>query len=154
MSAVGTEQVQSRDAAPVRRRAERWIAGIGMAGAAVLQGGFVLVVTRSDEATLQSTIVPGLRAAGLNFAAGDAEVILGTLAGWFGFSLILTALLCAIGFFFAAHRPRRRRTGWWFLAAGLVCLFGTQLILYPIAFFFFLSAALFAVRPPHPRSST
>ncbi len=139
---------------PFRRRAELIIAGIGMAACAVLQGGFALVITRSDDATLESTIVPALRAAGLDLADADAHVVLNTMAAWFGFSFIAVALCTAIGFFFARLRPRRRATGFCFLAAGLACLFGTQFVLYPVAFFFLVSAALFAVRTATPRSSS
>ncbi|QDE33844.1 hypothetical protein FIV50_03010 [Microbacterium foliorum] len=141
-------------APPFRRRAELIIAGIGMAACAVLQGGFALVITRSDDATLESTIVPALRAAGLDLADADAHVVLNTMAAWFGFSFIIVALCTAIGFFFARLRPRRRATGLFFLAAGLACLFGTQFVLYPVAFFFLVSAALFAVRTATPRSSS
>ncbi|KJL47186.1 hypothetical protein RS84_01975 [Microbacterium hydrocarbonoxydans] len=137
-----------------RRRAELVIAGIGLAGSAVLQGGFALVIARSDDAALQATILPALRSAGLELDGARAHVVLNTLAAWFGFSFIVVALCTAIGFFFARLRPRRRATGWWFLAAGLACLFGTQFVLYPVAFFFLLSAALFAVRTPTPRSSS
>ncbi|WP_194762732.1 hypothetical protein [Microbacterium sp. UFMG61] len=137
---------------PFRRRAELIVAGIGMAASAVLQGGFALVITRSDDATLRSTIVPALRAAGLDLADADAHVVLNTMAAWFGFSFIVVALCTAIGFFFARLRPRRRATGLCFLVAGLACLFGTQFVLYPVAFLFLASAALFAVRPVTPRS--
>lgn len=141
-------------APPFRRRAELVIAGIGIAASTVLQGGFALVITRSDDVTLESTIVPAVRAAGLDLADGDAHVVLNTMAAWFGFSFIVVALCTAIGFFFARLRPRRRETGLCFLAAGLACLFGTQFVLYPVAFFFFIAAALFAVRTATPRSSS
>lgn len=140
--------------APFHRRAELIVAGCAVAAAGVLQGGFALVITRSDDAALGSSILPALRDAGLDVADGDAHVVLHTLAAWFGYSFILVALLTAMGFFFARLRPRRRSTGWWFLAAGLACLLGTQLVLYPVAFLFFLAAALFAVRTPTPRSSS
>ncbi|WP_243229562.1 hypothetical protein [Microbacterium sp. CIAB417] len=143
----------SPSAAPFRRRLELIVAAVGFAAAAVLQGGFAFVISRADDQALQESVLPALRAAGLEVADADAHVALNTLAGWFGFSLILIALLCAIGWFFAAYRPRRRSTGWWFFGAGLACLFGTQLVLYPVAFLFFLSAALFAVRTPIPGSS-
>lgn len=151
MTATAIRETEA--AAPAfRRRAELIIAGIGLAAAAVLQGGFALVITRSDEATLQSTIVPAVRAAGLDLAEADAHVVLHTMAAWFGFSFIVVALCTAIGFFFARLRPRRRATGLCFLAAGLACLLGTQFVLYPVAFFFLIAAALFAVRTATPRS--
>lgn len=151
MTATAIRETEAA-APPFRRRAELIIAGIGLAAAAVLQGGFALVITRSDEATLQSTIVPAVRAAGLDLAEADAHVVLHTMAAWFGFSFILVALCTAIGFFFARLRPRRRATGLCFLAAGLACLLGTQFVLYPVAFFFLIAAALFAVRTATPRS--
>lgn len=152
---VMTESPSTPDAAaqPFRRRIELIIAAVGFAAAAVLQGGFALVISRADSAALQDSVLPALHAAGLDIPDADAYTVLNTLAGWFGFSLILIALLCAVGWFFATYRPRRRSTGWWFAGAGLACLFGTQLVLYPVAFLFFLSAALFAVRTPNPGSS-
>lgn len=137
--------------APFRRRAEVIIASIGLAGAAILQGGFVLLITRSDEETLRTGVLPALRQNGVEIFDADADVALGTLAAWFGYSLVLVALLWAVGLFFAHHRPRRPVTGWWFAGAGFACLLGTQLLLYPVAFFFFFAAALFAVRKPTPR---
>ena len=149
-----TPREQDAAAAPFRRRIELIIAGIGLAASAVFQGGFAFVIVRSDDETLYTEVLPALREAGIEVSDADASVALNTLAAWFGFSFILVALLCAIGFFFALHRPRRRSTLWWFVGAGLACLLGTQLVLYPVAFLFFLSAALFAVRKPTPRSST
>ena len=130
---------------PVSRRPEKWISGIGLALAGLLQGGFTLTVNGSSEAEFNEKILPAMHAAGIN-PAGDAYEGARTLAGWFGFSLILVLALCAIGLFVASRRPERRSTGWWFAAAGVICLVGTQFVLYPIAFFFFLTAAMFAVR--------
>ncbi|WP_203582009.1 hypothetical protein [Microbacterium hibisci] len=138
-------------AAPFRRRAEITFASIGLAGAVVLQGGFAMLITRSDEETLLTGVVPALRDNGVQISAAEADVALNTLAAWFGYALVLVALLWAVGVFFAHHRPRSRATGWWFAGAGIACLLGTQLLLYPIAFFFFVAAALFAVRKPTPR---
>ncbi|MFT4260309.1 hypothetical protein [Microbacterium sp.] len=151
---TASTMTQTHVTAPFRRRAELIIAGIGLAASATLQGGFALVVARSDDDALESTILPALRSAGLDPTGADLHIALNTLAAWFGFSFIMVALCTAIGVFFARLRPRRRATGWWFLAAGLACLLGTQFVLYPVAFFFFLAAALFAVRTPTPRSSS
>ncbi|WP_156762162.1 hypothetical protein [Microbacterium karelineae] len=135
------------------RRPEKWIAGIGVGLAAILQGGFALAVNSATSAEFGESIAPALRSAGIDLAAsGDAVEAARTLAAWFGFSLIVVIGLAAIGFFFASRRPRRRSTGWWFLGAGLACLLGTQLVLYPVAFFLFLTAALFAARSPQQGS--
>lgn len=144
------------DAPPLprfRRVPELWIASIGMAAAAALQGGFTLAVSRSDGTQLRETVLPALTAAGFRTSAADAVVVLQTLSAWFGLSLLVMAGLFAVGAFIASRRPGRRSTGWWFLGTGLVCLFGTQFVLYPVAFLFFLAAGLFAVRTLHPRST-
>lgn len=140
-----------RAPAPFRRRAEVILASIGLVGAAVLQGGFALLITRSSDETLRTAVLPALRQNGVAISDSDADMALNTLAAWFGYSLVLVALLWAVGLFFAHHRPRRSAPGWWFAGAGLACLAGTQLLLYPVAFFFFAAAALFAVRKPTPR---
>jgi hypothetical protein len=138
---------------PVSRRPEKWISGIGLALAGLLQGGFTLTVNASSEAEFDEKILPAMQAAGIQ-PTGDAYEGARTLAGWFGFSLIVVLALCAVGLFSAAPRPARRSTGWWFAGAGLICLVGTQFILYPVAFFFFLTAALFAVRSTQQGSSS
>ena len=155
MTAVTTmPRATSPASAPFRRRIEAVIIGIGLAGAFVFQGGVALVIARSDDQTLRTEILPALQRAGFPVSEAEAQVALGTLAAWFGYSLIIVALLSAIGLFIASRRPRSRSTGWLFFGAGIACLLGTQLVLYPVAFFFFLSAALFAVRTPPPRSTT
>ena len=42
---------------------------------------------------------------------------------------------------------KKERHPVWALAAGLACLLGSQLILFPVAFVFFVAAGLFALRP-------
>jgi len=138
---------------PVSRRPEKWISGIGLALAGLLQGGFTLTVNSSSEAEFTEKILPAMQAAGMT-PAGDAYEGARTLAAWFGFSLLIVFALCAVGLFVASRRPERRSTGWWFAGAGLICLVGTQFVLYPVAFFFFLAAAMFAVRSTQQGSTS
>src|SRR5699024_6648486 len=49
--------------------------------------------------------------------------------------------------FLARPRPWRRGAGWGAAAAGLACLLGSQLIVSPAAFLFFVAAGFFALRP-------
>jgi hypothetical protein len=138
-------------ARPVRRTVEVWSAAVGMVLTTVLAGGFALVVNRTDEQTFADALLPAMRGAGMvadTVALEDAFTGARTLAAWFGFTVVVVLLLGTIGIFLARRRPRRRSTGWWFLAAGLVCLVGSQLVLYPVAFLFFVSAGLFALRKP------
>lgn len=129
----------------VSRRPEMWIAGAGLGFAALLQGGFTLTINSATRADFDEKIAPALAVAGIA-PGGDAYEGARTLAAWFGFALVVMIGLTAVGLFIASRRPARRSTGWWFAGAGLICLVGTQLVLYPVAFFFFLAAALFAVR--------
>ncbi|MGW8568642.1 hypothetical protein [Isoptericola sp. NPDC055881] len=137
------------DAPPVRRRAETWLAVVGMVGAAIFLGGFALVLNRTDEQAFLDTLYPAMTDAGIDLASSDAYDAARTLAAWFSLTLVVVLLVAAAGIYVAHRRPARRSTGWWFLAAGLACLFGSQLVLYPIAFLFFVAAGLFALRRPH-----
>ena len=108
-----------------RRLPELVLVGAGVAAALVTMGGFTLVMNHADADTVETVIMPALT--GGAAGPGAAALTLGkTLAAWLG----------------APRRP-----AWWLLAAGLVCLLGSQLVLYPVAFLFLLAAAVIAVRP-------
>lgn len=130
-----------------RRTIELWLVGIGMALSLLGLGGFTLVMNQADQATFESVIMPTLLGPDPGMSAAEAYEFGRTLAAWFGITLITMLLLSVIGIFFTRRRPWRRSPGWWFLAAGLVCLLGSQLILFPVAFVFFVAAGCFALRP-------
>lgn len=140
----------AEEAAPrVSRTAELWLVGIGMALSFVALGGFALVMNQIDMATFEQVVMPALVGAEADSGLGVAEAheLARTLAAWFSITLIAVLLLSAIGWFVARRRPWRRTAGWWILAAGLACLLGSQLILFPLAFIFFVAAGFFALRP-------
>ena len=134
----------------VRRTAEQWLLGIGMAVSFVTMGGFVLAMNRIDEVTFEQVVMPALVGAEAGVPVEEARLLADTLAAWFGVTLVAVLLLSVIALFLARRRPWRRGAGWWALAAGLACLLGSQLILFPVAFVFFVAAGFFAHRPvPH-----
>ncbi|MEU2202522.1 hypothetical protein [Isoptericola sp. NPDC019482] len=150
--------------ATVRRTVELWVAGVAAALTTLSLGAFTVVVNGVDEATFADTLYPLLADGGVAGAAGVpvgvAYEATRTLAAWFSFTVPVVLGLTVVGFAVARRRPARRSTGWWFLAAGLACLLGSQLLLYPIAFGFFVAAGLFALRStdqhsdqPHTGSS-
>lgn len=150
----GMDDGAEQPPAHVSRTLELWCAVIGMAAATIFLGGYVLVMNSLDEASFaESGLAEYLGLAG-DVTPALAFEIASTLAAWFGFTLIAVLLLAAAGLLGMRQRPWRRRTGWWFLAAGLVCLLGSQLILYPVAFLFFACAGMFALRPPYSGSTS
>lgn len=137
----------------MRRPFEMVLAGLGMAAALLTHGGFTLVMNRIDQSTFEAVVMPSLVGESSGLTGEEARVLGDTLAAWLGVSLVVLLLLSVAGIAHTSSRPSRRTPGWWFLAAGAVCLLGSQLILYPVAFLFFAAAALYAVRPLPERSS-
>ncbi|GAA1729352.1 hypothetical protein [Brachybacterium phenoliresistens] len=129
----------------MRRTLEIVLVCLGIAGSLVLMGGFTLVINTIDQATFAEAVMPSL--VGESADAAEAYASARTLAAWFGISLVVLLLVSAAGLALTRMRPHRRSTGLLFLVAGLVCLLGSQLVLFPIAFLFFAAAALFALRP-------
>ncbi|HWV75867.1 MAG TPA: hypothetical protein VN027_01020 [Isoptericola sp.] len=148
--AAGAEPEAPDEAVTVRRTAELWVAGVAAALTTLSLGAFTVVVTGVDEATFADSLYPLLADGGVAGAAGVpvdvAYEATRTLAAWFSLTVPIVLGLTVVGFMLARRRPARRSTGWWFLAAGLACLLGSQLLLYPIAFGFFVTAGLFALR--------
>ncbi|MEE1617742.1 hypothetical protein [Brachybacterium sp. J153] len=131
----------------VRRPVEMTLVGLGMIAALIAHGGFTLVMNRIDQPTFEAVVMPALVGEDSGLSGEEARVLGDTLAAWLGMSLVVLLLLAVAGIAHHRARPARRAPGWWFLAAGAVCLLGSQLILYPVAFLFFAAAALFALRP-------
>jgi hypothetical protein len=150
--ATATEQAAAPAEPALRRTVEVWSAGVGMALSTVFLGAFTVVMNRLDREEFATTLYPEMRRIGLDLTAsgvaGDPYDAARTLAAWFGCTLMVVLLAGITGIFVARRRPGRRSTGWFFAVAGLVCLVGSQLVLYPVAFLFFASAGLFALRRP------
>lgn len=142
-------------AAATERTAEVWVAGAGMALSTLFLGAFPLVMNQLDAAEFATSLYPAMRRTGLDLTAGgvpgDAYDAARTLAAWFGLTLMVVLLLGVTSIFLARRRPGRRAAGWFLAAAGLACLVGSQLLLYPVAFLFFVSAGMFALRRPDPQ---
>lgn len=148
MTAVAEERrTPARPAPAVRRTAEQWLIGIGMVLSFVTMGGFVLVMNRIDAETFEHVVMPALVGADADMPLHEVQVLADTLAAWFGVTLVAVLLLSVVALVLIRRRPHRRGAGWWALAAGLACLLGSQLILFPVAFVLFVAAGFLALRP-------
>lgn len=128
------------------RRLEIIIALLGAIFTFILLGGFAVVIAQMNEAEFLAGLYPAMQEIGMQVPQDEAYVVAKTLAAWFGFTVFFTLILTAIGVFFARLPKRWRRSGVIFAITGVVCLIGSQLIAYPVAFFFFLAAALMFLR--------
>lgn len=153
MTAVMEPITEDPQQVSVSRRAEIWCAAIGMVASTVFLGGFTLVMNTLDEQSFAESGLGDVLGMGAQVSATESYQLAATLAAWFGFTVLVVLLLGVVGIIAARRRPQQRRHGWWFAAAGLACLLGSQLILYPVAFAFFLAAGLFALRPVDVRSA-
>lgn len=133
----------------IRRTVELWLTAIAIALSVLALGGFSLVMNQIDAGGFEEVIMPALLGEQSGMSLEHAFEAGRTLGAWFGVTLIAVLLLASAGIFFTRRRPWRRASGWWFLAAGLACLLGSQLILFPLAFVYFAVAGLFALRPLH-----
>jgi len=131
----------------VSRTIEQWTVWIGMALSTVAMGGFALVMNEVDAATFEKVIMPTLLDINAQIPLEEAFEAGRALGAWFALTLIVVLLLSAGALWRTRARPERRSCGWWYLAAGLACLLGSQLMLYPIAFIYFVGAGLCALRP-------
>lgn len=139
------------------RRVGTWSAVAGVVLSTVFLGAFSRVVGGVDLAGFTESLYPALlEATGTPASELSPEAAYEstrTLGAWFGFTLVGVLLLSTLGFVLGHRFPNRRFAALAFGAAGLVCLLGTQLILFPVAFPFFLAAGLHALRPSSPGSS-
>lgn len=128
------------------RRLEIIIALCGAIFTFILLGGFAIAIAQVDEETFLDGLYPVMQDIGMIVPQDDAYTVVKTLAAWFGFTVFFTLVLTATGVFFARIPRRAKRAGVIFIITGLVCLIGSQLIAYPIAFLFFVSATLMFLR--------
>ncbi|MBD5785405.1 hypothetical protein IF650_04355 [Cellulosimicrobium terreum] len=137
----------------VRRTWEIGLAVTGLVLSTVLLGGFAAVMNGLDEQTFRRDVLPAMTDAGIVLGTAAPYEAARTAAAWFGFTLVAVLATGAAGVYVAWQRPRCKVPGVLLLVAGLTCLLGSQLVLHPVAFLFFVAAALFALRnvPPEER---
>lgn len=120
------------------RRLEKNIALIGAVLVLIFLGGFSITIMNIDQANYQSVIVPIFEESMPNVSTAEGLEGMQTLAAWFGATAFLTLILVAVANLFVTNNKYPKRAAVFYGLTGLLVLFGSQLIAYPLAFIFFV----------------
>ncbi|GLI83743.1 hypothetical protein ANABIO32_14400 [Rossellomorea marisflavi] len=105
-------------------------------------GGFALTILPMDEATYADKVFPFLQGSLPAEELGQNFEAVKTLSTWFAVTLLVVLALIALASFFLKGNRNPGRAGIILMVAGGATLIGTQLVAFPLAFLFFLAAAL------------
>lgn len=126
----------------MKRKSEVIIGLIGAILCIILLGGFSLTMTTMEEGTFATSVFPTLQeGVSINDLSESFEAMK-ALAVWFGITLLIVLIFIVIATSFIWKNKFPKRAAFFFLLAGLATLIGTQMIAFPIAFFFFIASGL------------
>lgn len=128
------------------RRLEKNIALVGALLVLVFLGGFSLTIMNIEQASYQEVIVPFFEGSMPDIASEEGFEAMRTLAAWFGVTAFLTLILVAVANLFVSNNKHPKRAAIFYGLTGLLVLFGSQLIAYPLAFIFFVVMGLCLLR--------
>lgn len=118
---------------------------IGLAGVilcVVLLGGFSLTITTMEERTFAETVFPILQEDVSKDYVSESFVAVKALAVWFGVTLLIVLSLTLPATVCIWRNRYPKWAAFLYLAAGLTTLIGTQMLAFPLAFFFFIAGSL------------
>jgi hypothetical protein len=126
----------------MKRKSEVIIGLIGVILSVIMLGGFSLTVTTMEEGTYATSVFPTLQEGVSMNNLSESFEAMKTLAVWFGITLlmVLISVVLAISLIWKNKFPKR--AAFFYLFAGVATLIGTQMIAFPIAFFFFVASGL------------
>lgn len=128
------------------RKWERIIGVIGMALVTIFLGGFTATINLMKPAQFEQVLKPVFASALKGMSTKAGLTMFKTLGAWFGYTVVIVLVLGVIANLLLRHHKRIKLAGTMYLIAGLVTLFGSQLIAYPLAFLFFVVAVLCFMR--------
>ncbi|NWQ40488.1 DUF4064 domain-containing protein [Bacillus sp. EB106-08-02-XG196] len=123
----------------------KWEVMIGLAGVilcVIFLGGFSLTMTSMEEGTYETTVFPILQEGVSEEYLSESFDAVKVLAIWFGITLIIVFILVALATLLIWRNKYPKRGAVLFIFSGLATLIGTQFIAFPLAFLFFIAAAL------------
>lgn len=106
----------------------------------VLLGGFSLVMNTVKEKEFTAKIYPMFQSADLS--ASETFQQFRTLGMWFGLTLMAILVMNMIALYLLSQSKRRWISAVLYGLSGVCLLIGTQFLLYPVAFFFFVLAGI------------
>ena len=123
----------------------KWEVMIGIAGVilcVIFLGGFSLTITSMEESTFEKTVFPILQEGVSEEYISESFEAMKVLAIWFGVTLLIVLILVALAALSIWQNKYPKRGAVFFIFAGITALIGTQFIAFPLAFLFFIAAAL------------
>jgi phosphoglycerol transferase MdoB-like AlkP superfamily enzyme len=123
----------------------KWEVMIGIAGVilcVIFLGGFSLTMTSMEESIYETTVFPILQEGVSEEYVSESFEAVKALAIWFGVTLLIVFILVALATLSIWRNKYPKRGAVFFIFAGLATLIGTQFIAFPLAFLFFIAAAL------------
>lgn len=130
----------------LRRRLEIVIGIIGAVLVTIFLGGFTIVSNQLDNKNYKETFYPIFADTFKGMNESEGIEVLKTLGAWFGVTVFLVLVCVALGSLFINNNRYPKRAGILYLAAGVITLFGSQLVAYPLAFIFFVVSAMCFLR--------
>lgn len=133
----------------MKRKAEKILALLAATLTLFFLGGFAVISNHLTLAQYQTTIKPIFHESLQQLTDQEAVTLFQTLGAWFAVTLMLVLILTAIAW--PLLKAHRKIAGGLLLAAGVVTLLGSQLVAFPVAFFFFLAGGLAFIRKEQVR---
>lgn len=103
-------------------------------------GGFSLVMNAVKEKEFTAKIYPMFQSADL--PASETYQQFKTMGMWFGLTLMAILVMSMIALYLLSQPKRRWISAVLYGLSGVCLLIGTQFLLYPVAFFFFILAGI------------
>lgn len=128
------------------RKLEIIIGYVGAALCLVFLGGFTVITNVMTETDYQKIFQPIFNKGLVGLSDQAGMTLFQTLGSWFGITLIAVLIIVAIANLLLRHHHRIKIAGLLYLFAGLITLFGSQLLAYPLAFIFFVVSGLCFLR--------
>ncbi|MFB5760395.1 hypothetical protein [Paenibacillus medicaginis] len=112
----------------------------------VFAGGFSMVILQMPLGTFETTLFPLLQDNDGGLMLQESYEGMRTLGAWFGITVLAVLILAILAGLCGARSSRLIVATICYMLAGLCLLLGTQYLGFPLAFCYFVAAALCVIR--------